>query len=140
MFVIHLIVGLMQLMRLETEEKNRKYNLLSENIGLMVELILYQGLIFSEAIFFLYKIVPIKGMAKAEEGFFSTMDSWDMLILFDIGFFFSQILTISFMVIMATATDEEAIIFKELKDGDNKTVHDFLEEKNDQKKLVVYMN
>ena len=118
----------------------KKQSLVFPALSLLVQTLLYQGLILNLCDFFYYSVLPLKGMRSEEFGHYSKMDTWDMLIIIDISIFFCTMATL-FICIFANLVDNNSPIFKVMREHDKESQSkDFLETSLEIKKNLIALN
>jgi hypothetical protein len=63
------------------------------SVSLFIQIVCYQGIVFEELNFFMYKELPFMNL-DGEKGLFGEFERWDILIILDIVLFLSNLLTI----------------------------------------------
>jgi hypothetical protein len=63
------------------------------SVSLFIQILCYQGLVFEQLNFFMYKQLPFM-QTVGEKGFFADFDRWDILIMLDIILFLSNLIAV----------------------------------------------
>ena len=113
----HLSIGILQAFifyyyMMRGNYQRKKWDTVVYNIIILVNVVLYQGLIIQVLQFFIYELKPGKGLDNSAQNFFENMDSRDMLMWIDIVLFASLMLTLMLFLIGALYTQEKGVLYE----------------------------
>ena len=106
------------------------------SLSLFIQIICYQGIVFEELNFFIYRQLSYMN-TDGEKGLFADFERWDILIMLDIVLFLSNILMLFIFCIGTTYTGNIDIRQEDIHECCGK---DFMEGNVDTKKFTIQVN
>ena len=106
------------------------------SLSLFIQIICYQGIVFEELNFFIYRQLSYMN-TDGEKGLFADFERWDILIMLDVVLFLSNILMIFIFCIGTTFTGNIDIRQEDINECCGK---DFMEGNVDTKKFTIQVN